>query len=592
LHLPEWIATSVILLLIIGFPITAILSWIFDITPEGIQKTKSVIESRQEKTTSNSAKRRLKVSDLIIAVLIVVVIILSYPKIFRNYKIDNLKNEEGKISITVMPFQNLTPDTLFNVWQEGVQNLLISSLSNSEELSVRQPQTMFDILKNTDHTSYASITPSVGSKLASTLETNTFILGKIMKAGNNIRISAQLRSSESEDIYRTFKVDGNSEDDFFIIVDSLSNLIKDYLEIKKIEQELDDEKSGFATTSSAEAYRHFIKGLKFGYSFNLQLAIQSLNKAVEIDSTFTNAYSFLSLCYWILGQNEEATEHIKKAYVTRDKIPINEQLFLDVVNGLIEKNYQEVIIFEEQLVELMPQSAWWWRALGNEYQSLQQYKKSVEAYERAYELYKQMGMSFPMEYIYSAFAYSLHKIGNHEREKEICEEGLNVYPNRFDIIYQLAICALSQGDSVEAQGYISKYKSIREDDGSNEFWTDYNVGNIYLGAEHFEEAMKIFRELTVQYPEDPWSKLKIGSILIINEINIDQGLEFIDDALESEPDDGDLLHIKGLGLYKQEKVAEAYELLKLGWDIRNNYNHDHYLLLQEVEQALAKEKNE
>ena len=38
LHLPEWIPTFVILLLVIGFPITIILSWIFDVTPEGIKK--------------------------------------------------------------------------------------------------------------------------------------------------------------------------------------------------------------------------------------------------------------------------------------------------------------------------------------------------------------------------------------------------------------------------------------------------------------------------------------------------------------------------------------------------------------------------
>jgi len=33
LHLPDWTTTLVILLLAIGFPITAILSWIFDVTP-------------------------------------------------------------------------------------------------------------------------------------------------------------------------------------------------------------------------------------------------------------------------------------------------------------------------------------------------------------------------------------------------------------------------------------------------------------------------------------------------------------------------------------------------------------------------------
>ncbi len=42
LGLPDWTVTFLIILLIGGFPITIILSWIFDITPEGLIKTESV----------------------------------------------------------------------------------------------------------------------------------------------------------------------------------------------------------------------------------------------------------------------------------------------------------------------------------------------------------------------------------------------------------------------------------------------------------------------------------------------------------------------------------------------------------------------
>jgi hypothetical protein len=45
LSLPQWLPTIIILLLIVGFPVTAILSWIFDLTPEGMKKTGSIQES-------------------------------------------------------------------------------------------------------------------------------------------------------------------------------------------------------------------------------------------------------------------------------------------------------------------------------------------------------------------------------------------------------------------------------------------------------------------------------------------------------------------------------------------------------------------
>ncbi|GAF83283.1 unnamed protein product, partial [marine sediment metagenome] len=192
LGLPDWTVTFIIILLIIGFPIAVIFSWIFDITPEGLKKTEPVLATRKEESPIAPIKRRLKASDTIIIVLIVIVVIMAYPKIFNKDKFEGIRNPEGKISIAVMPFENLSGDTLYNVWQGGFQNLLITSLSNSQELSVRQYQTTYALLESKRNLSYASITPSVASELALKLETRTFILGNILKAGNKIRVNAQL----------------------------------------------------------------------------------------------------------------------------------------------------------------------------------------------------------------------------------------------------------------------------------------------------------------------------------------------------------------------------------------------------------------
>jgi len=86
LHLPDWTSTLVILLLAIGFPITAILSWIFDVTPEGLKKTEPVKVVQEKGAEAKSIKRKLKVSDVIIATLFVVVVILAYPKVFKKDK--------------------------------------------------------------------------------------------------------------------------------------------------------------------------------------------------------------------------------------------------------------------------------------------------------------------------------------------------------------------------------------------------------------------------------------------------------------------------------------------------------------------------
>ena len=255
LGLPDWTVTFIIILLIVGFPITIILSWIFDVTPEGVKKTEPVQIAKKKETIPEPVKRKLKISDGLIALLLVVVCILLYPKIFKKDKFERIRDPDGKISIAVMPFENLSGDTLYNVWQGGFQNLLITTLSNSKELSVRQYQTMYAILESERNISYASITPSVASELALKLETKTFILGNILKAGNKIRVNAQLVDAETEEIYKTYEVDLNSEDDIFAMADSLSGLIKNYLEIKKLIEEYDSPAIyGTFNTNSSEAF--------------------------------------------------------------------------------------------------------------------------------------------------------------------------------------------------------------------------------------------------------------------------------------------------------------------------------------------------
>ena len=99
LGLPDWTVTFIIVLLIIGFPIAVILSWIFDVTPEGIKKTEPANAPKEKEQLPAPSKSRFKTSDAIIAVLIVVVVILAYPKVFKKEKNLFDKAFENKISI-------------------------------------------------------------------------------------------------------------------------------------------------------------------------------------------------------------------------------------------------------------------------------------------------------------------------------------------------------------------------------------------------------------------------------------------------------------------------------------------------------------
>jgi len=594
LGLPDWTVTFIIILLIVGFPITIILSWIFDVTPEGVKKTEPVQLVKKTESTPDPVKRGLRISNGVIALLIVVVCILIYPKIFRKDKFEGIKDPDGKISIAVMPFENLSGDTLYNVWQGGFQNLLITTLSNSKELSVRQYQAMHAILESERNLLYASITPSIASEVAIKLETKTFILGNILKAGNKIRVNAQLVDAETEEIYKTYEVNLNSEDDIFAMADSLSRLIKNYLEIKKLIEEYDSPVfRGSYCTNSAEAFGYYIRGWDSFMDLDYQAAIEWLSKAVEADSGFMNAYITMSFTYRVSGNNTLSKKWCNLAYEKRDELPLKEKLMLDHLHAYYFATPVEEIKYLKQILEIDELNSTYWYLLGLAYyQKLKDYKEAAISCEKALEIHEKWGTNFRNPWIYSVLGNSYHKINDHKREKKVYELGLSIFPDNENIIRRQAICAFSQGDTDKAEIFLTKFISVRR---SKDLWHEArilsSVGYIYAEANLFKEAELSFRQGFELDPRNPSRINDPAWFLIDNDINVDEGVDLIQKALEIRPENWYYLDTRGWGLYKQGRYAEALKVLTDAWDLRPTFNQEGYERIEEVKKALASQNN-
>ena len=590
LHLPPWTTTLVILLLAIGFPITAILSWIFDVTPEGLKKTGPVNTTREKESPPAPAKRRLKPSDAIIAALIVIVMILVYPKVFKNDTFKGIRDTDGKISIAVMPFGNLSGDTLYNVWQGGFQNLLISTLSNSEELLVRQYQTIYNVIEGEKKISYASLTPSLASELALKLDTRTFVIGNILKAGNKIRINAQLLNAESEEIYKTYQVDGNTEDDIFAMADSLSGLIKNYLEIKKLVAQYNSPAIHESFTNSSEAFQYYIYGYDAFMDLDLQVAVEWLSKAIEADSDFVKAYVTLSFVYRVMGNDKLAKNWCVLANEKRHELPLKGKLMLDHLSAYYFETPVEQIKYIKQILEIDEMNPFYSYLLGMAHYLIYQYEDAAIYFEKALEIHRKWGTHYRMSFLYYWLGDSYHQLNQHKRENEAYELGLTVFPDQPTIISYQASCALSLGNIAKAGELISRYKSVRK---NTSLWSESRIlsgiGDIYSRADLFDDAEKYYRQALILDPQNPTIMNNLAWFLIDNDINVDEGVDLIQKALELEPDDWYYLDTKGWGLYKQGRYEEALQVLNYAWEIRPVYDHEGYQHIQAVEQALARQ---
>ena len=100
--LPDWTIDLVLYLLIIGLVITVIISWIYDITPEGVQKTKPVSELEEDKRATDS--RGWKTATYISLVVIVALIVYNVLSSNKTVRAGDIQ------SLVVLPFDNYTGD--------------------------------------------------------------------------------------------------------------------------------------------------------------------------------------------------------------------------------------------------------------------------------------------------------------------------------------------------------------------------------------------------------------------------------------------------------------------------------------------------
>src|SRR6058998_2951334 len=165
-ELPNWTFRSLVLLLLIGFPIALILAWAFDVTPQGIRATK---------TTATEMHLGRNVIILIATGVIVSVAagFFLLPRASAR-KIDK--------SIAVLPFQNLSDEKENAYFADGIQDDILTNLSKIGDLKV---------ISRTSVMSYRGHAPNVRD-IGKALGVSTILEGSVRRAGNRVRVNVQL----------------------------------------------------------------------------------------------------------------------------------------------------------------------------------------------------------------------------------------------------------------------------------------------------------------------------------------------------------------------------------------------------------------
>jgi len=527
-----------------------------------------------------------------ILVLFAIIALINHLKLFEKDKLDKIRSSDGRIAVAIMPFQNMTNDTTWNVWQIGIQDILVSYLSNSpEELKVRQTESINDLIQSKGLTQYASITPSFASDISQKLEASIFISGSIKQAGSTIRLNVQMIDPKTQETFKSFEIDGPArEDKIFQITDSLKRMVKDFLLISKLTKELSPEFQQVAFTVSPEAYKCFIYGENARRKGDHSTTVKMYSQAIAIDSNFTFATAMLSVELYNRGLYDSGRKLCLKVYRKRDQMTMQQKIWINRLYAMYFETPAEEIQYLRQLLEIDDQMPFIYYAIGYSYNKLYQYDKAIPEFEKSLAIYEKRETKpyWVSNYVLPGIAYT--KTNQYGKAKEIYLKAAHDFPNFKSFNYRLAILSLLMGKTKEANEYIEKFQTILKQNSVPEAEIVSSLGDMYIEADLPVKAIEYYRKALSLEPRNLFYMNNLAFLLIDSDLNVNEGMKLIEEAYRLNLDMYYYVDCKGWGLYKQGNYKEALRFLEKSDSLKPVYDHALYLHLEAARKAVANQK--
>ena len=197
-NLPDSFLQMIIVLLVLGFPIAVVLAWAFELTPDGVKRAKDLPADAPKDPRSGRVLNRITIITLIVAVAW-----LGWDKAQRPV-VESTAVAPGAVvnkSIAVLPFADFSPDADHAWFADGLTDEILNALARTRSLRVASRTSSF-AYKNTDK----DVTT-----IAAELDVAHILEGSVRRAGDRIRVTAQLiRASDDAHLWsETFDADSN-----------------------------------------------------------------------------------------------------------------------------------------------------------------------------------------------------------------------------------------------------------------------------------------------------------------------------------------------------------------------------------------------
>jgi TolB-like protein/Tfp pilus assembly protein PilF len=314
----DWTIKWVIALALLGFPVTLILAWVFDVTPGGVIRTKTLDEEGEEEMARRDPSRPFVSAVLLLAsgALVTMGALFAYqwskpdqvsPPGLTGSGVPEMSPQR----IAVLPFDDLDDSDQGGFFANGIHEDILNHLAKIDSLEVISRTT---VLQYRD-------TNKSANEIGRELNAGSILEGSVRRQDDRIRVVAQLIDTRTESHLwsETFDALGT---DVFGVQSEIAKKIAGALEVELTTEELAELDQG--SVVSSEAYAKYAEGLsEWDLRENRTNALRAVGlfqEATEIDPGFATAFAFLSQArMWLFANFPGARDQAQLASEALDQ---------------------------------------------------------------------------------------------------------------------------------------------------------------------------------------------------------------------------------------------------------------------------------